>query len=164
MLCEGAMAQYATCELARHEVTTATWAVEENNHWRQFLDHSLAHLKRKHQYSQTDLKIWQQACTTRGLKDLHQDITFHEYTATQNTLTLAALQEQACQLKEYVEERGVDEEVSCHIPYIHASLPDFGIQIRSGPILRSASDLIYNKLPKFISYSFNVITAYSFIQ
>jgi hypothetical protein len=52
----------------------------------------------------------------------------------------------------------------CHIPYIHASLPDFGIQIRSGPILRSASDLIYDKLPKFISYSFNVITAYSFIQ
>jgi hypothetical protein len=52
----------------------------------------------------------------------------------------------------------------CHIPYIHASLPDIGIQIRSGPILRSASDLIYDKLPKFISYSFNVITAYSFIQ
>jgi hypothetical protein len=52
----------------------------------------------------------------------------------------------------------------CHIPYIHTSLPDFGIQIRSGPILRSASDPIYDKLPKFISYSFNVITAYSFIR
>jgi hypothetical protein len=52
----------------------------------------------------------------------------------------------------------------CHIPYIHASCPDFGNQIRSGPILRSASDPIYDKLPKFISYSFNVITAYSFIQ
>jgi hypothetical protein len=51
----------------------------------------------------------------------------------------------------------------CHIPYIHASLPDFGIQIRSGLILRSASDPIYDKLPKFISYSFNVITAYSLI-
>jgi hypothetical protein len=54
--------------------------------------------------------------------------------------------------------------LQCHIPYIHASLPDFGIQIQSGPILRSASDPIYDKLPKFISYSFNVITAYSFIQ
>jgi hypothetical protein len=52
----------------------------------------------------------------------------------------------------------------CHIPYIHASCPDFGIQIQSGPILRSASDPIYDKLPKFISCSFNVITAYSFIR
>jgi hypothetical protein len=55
-------------------------------------------------------------------------------------------------------------ELICHIPYIHASRPDFGNQIWSGPILRSTSDLIYNKLPKFISCSFNIITAYSFIQ
>jgi hypothetical protein len=54
--------------------------------------------------------------------------------------------------------------VVCHISYIHASHPDFGIQIQSGPILRSTSDPIYNKLPKFISCSFDIITAYSFIQ
>jgi hypothetical protein len=52
----------------------------------------------------------------------------------------------------------------CHIPYIHASRPDFGIQIWSGPTLRSASDPIYDKLPKFISCSFNIIAAYSFIR
>jgi hypothetical protein len=51
----------------------------------------------------------------------------------------------------------------CHIPYIHTSHLDFGIQIQSSLILRSTSDPIYDKLPKFISCSFNVITAYSFI-
>lgn len=111
MLHEGAMAQYATCELARHEVATATWAVEENSRWRHFLECSLEHLKTQHHYSQTDLEIWQQVCMARGLKDLHEDIAFHEYTATQNSLMLAFLQEQAHQLKEYVEKCGIDEEV-----------------------------------------------------
>jgi RNA-splicing ligase RtcB len=110
MLREGARAQYATCELARHRVALATWELEENIRWGSFLTHTLSHLRLKHQYSERDLGIWEQTCTNRGLQDLREDRLFHEYTATQETLTLAVLQEQARQLKQYVEERGVDND------------------------------------------------------
>jgi len=110
MLREGAKAQYATCELARHRVALATWELEENMRWGTFLSHALSHLQLEHQYSEKDLRIWEQTCTDRGLQDLREDQLFHEYTATQETITLAVLQEQACQLKQYVEERGVDND------------------------------------------------------
>lgn len=108
MLREGAKAHYATCELARHRVALATWEIEENIRWGNFLTRALSHLRLEHQYSESDLRIWEQTCTDRGLQDLREDQPFHEYTATQETLTLAVLQEQARQLKQYVEERGVD--------------------------------------------------------
>jgi hypothetical protein len=110
MLREGAMAQYASCEVARHELVTATWKVEENARWSKFLISSLEHLKTQHDYSKTDLEIWEQACTNRGVTNLYEDKAFHEYSATQKTLTLSILQDQARQLKEYVEVRGADAE------------------------------------------------------
>jgi len=110
MLRKGALAQYATCERARHRVALATWELEENLCWGNFLAQSLEHLRLEHQYSETDLEIWEQACTNRGLQDLQDDKVFFEYTATQESLTLAVLQEQACQLKEYVERRGIDND------------------------------------------------------
>jgi hypothetical protein len=110
MLREGARAQYATCELARHRVALATWELEENTRRGSFLAHTLSHLQLKHQYSERDLGIWEQTCTNRGLQDFREDQLFHEYTATQETFTLAVLQEQARQLKQYVGERGVDND------------------------------------------------------
>ncbi|KAG2040849.1 hypothetical protein BDR03DRAFT_1007631 [Suillus americanus] len=87
MLCEGAMAQYTTCE---------------------FLASASKHLETQHNYCKTDLEIWEQACTHRGLKDLFHNKAFYEHSTSQGTLTLAVLQEQARQLKEHVKERGAD--------------------------------------------------------
>ncbi|KAG1837636.1 hypothetical protein DFJ58DRAFT_846384 [Suillus subalutaceus] len=108
MLCEGAMAQYATCEVARQELITATWKVEASTRWSKFLASASKHLKTQHDYCKTDLEIWEQACTNCGLKDLFNDKAFYEHSTSQGTLTLAFLQEQARLLKEYVEERGAD--------------------------------------------------------
>ncbi|KAG2352871.1 hypothetical protein BDR07DRAFT_1497469 [Suillus spraguei] len=108
MLRDGAMAQYATCEVARQELITATWKVEASTRWSKFLMSAREHLKTQHDYSKTDLEIWERACTNRGIKDLFHDGAFYDHSTTQGTLTLAVLQEQARQLKEYVEERGAD--------------------------------------------------------
>lgn len=110
MLREGARAQYATCERARHRVALATWELEENMRWGNFLAHTLEHLRLNHRYSETDLEIWEQTCSDRGLQGLNEDKEFHQFAATQETLTLAILQEQARQLKQYVEERDVDND------------------------------------------------------
>ncbi|KAG1889918.1 hypothetical protein F4604DRAFT_1673439 [Suillus subluteus] len=45
MPCDGAMAQYATCEVARQELITATWKVEASTHWSKFLMSAREHLK-----------------------------------------------------------------------------------------------------------------------
>jgi hypothetical protein len=108
MLCEGAMAQYATCEVARQELITVTWKVEASNRWSKFLASASQHLKMQHDYSKTDLEIWEQACTNRGLKDLYHDKAFFEHSTSEKTLTLAVLQEQGRQIKEHIEERGAD--------------------------------------------------------
>lgn len=110
MLREGARAQYATCERARHRVVLATWELEENNRWRNFLTRTLEHLRLNHQYSETDLEIWEQTCSDRGLQGLNEDNDFYQFAAAQDTLTLAVLQEQAHQLKRYVEERDIDND------------------------------------------------------
>jgi hypothetical protein len=108
MLREGAMAQYATCEVARQELIMVTWKVEASTCWSKFLASASKHLETQHDYCKTDLEIWEQACTNRGLKDLFHNKAFHEHSTSQGTLTLVVLQEQARQLKEYVVERGVD--------------------------------------------------------
>ncbi|KAG1858450.1 hypothetical protein DFJ58DRAFT_726694 [Suillus subalutaceus] len=108
MLREGAMAQYATCEVARQELVTATWKVEASTRWSKFLASASQHLKMQHDYSKTDLEIWEQACTNRGLKDLYHDKAFFEHSTSEKTLTLAVLQEQGRQIKEHIEERGAD--------------------------------------------------------
>ncbi|KAG2068955.1 hypothetical protein BDR04DRAFT_1157196 [Suillus decipiens] len=108
MLHEGAMAQYATCEVARQELIMATWKVEASTHWLKFLVSASKHLEMQHDYCKTDLEVWEQACTNHGLKDLFHNKAFYEHSTSQGTLTLAVLQEQARQLKEYVEEQGAD--------------------------------------------------------
>ncbi|KAG2040819.1 hypothetical protein BDR03DRAFT_980015 [Suillus americanus] len=113
MLCEGAMAQYATCEVARQELITATWKVKASTRWSKFLASASKHLETQHNYCKTDLEIWEQACTNHGLKDLFHDKAFYEHSTSQGTLTLAVLQEQARQLKEYVKERGADTDGDC---------------------------------------------------
>ncbi|KAG1777164.1 hypothetical protein EV702DRAFT_1197483 [Suillus placidus] len=109
MIHEGARAQYATCETSRHHLASLTWELEASNRWTNFLDITRGFLKEKHAYSKRDLLIWEQTCTNRGMQDLYEDGPYHEYAATEETLTLSVLQEQARQLKEYVEERGVDD-------------------------------------------------------
>jgi hypothetical protein len=64
----------------------------------------------QHDYSKTDLEIWEQACTNRGLKDLYHNKAFFEHSTSEKTLTLAVLKEQAHQIKEHVEERGADDD------------------------------------------------------
>ncbi|KAG2035536.1 hypothetical protein BDR03DRAFT_983549 [Suillus americanus] len=108
MLHEGAMAQYSTCKVARQELITATWKVEASTCWSKFLASASKHLETQHDYCKTDLEIWEQACTNHELKDLFHNKAFYKHSTSQGTLTLAVLQEQARQLKEYVEERGAD--------------------------------------------------------
>jgi hypothetical protein len=61
MLCEGAMAQYATCEVARQELIMVTWKVEASTCWLKFLASASKHLEMQHNYCKTDLEIWEQA-------------------------------------------------------------------------------------------------------
>ncbi|KAG1785600.1 uncharacterized protein HD556DRAFT_1450569 [Suillus plorans] len=109
MIREGARAQYATCEISRHHLASLTWELEASSRWTSFLDLARKFLKEKHAYSERDLLIWEQTCTNRGVQDIYEDRPYHEYAATEETLTLSVLQEQARQLKQYVEERGVDD-------------------------------------------------------
>jgi hypothetical protein len=95
MIREGARAQYATCEISRHHLASLTWELEVSSCWTSFLDLARKFLKEKHAYSERDLLIWEQTCTDRGMQDIYKDRSYHEYTATEETLTLSVLQEQA---------------------------------------------------------------------
>jgi hypothetical protein len=93
-----------------HRITLATWELEENMRWGNFLTHTLEHLQSDHHFSEMELEVWEQTCSDCGLQGLNEDKDFYQFAATQETLTLAVLQEQVHQLKQYVEERGVDND------------------------------------------------------